>query len=321
MSYNKSNPFVYTVVLNWNHLDDLTLTIKSFMKQDYPNMKIIISDNGSNDGSQEYIKNHYPKIILLENNDNLGWAAGNNVGIQYAIKNNAEYVLLANNDLYFEDKNIISTLVNDLIKLKEKGINIIGTNVNYFSQKDKSHNTGWIMFPKSVKKGKVYNEFRRNYNLKISNNYKIVDFVSGCFILIDSSIFDKIGLLDENFFIYGEETEFSLRAWSCGYGSAINKDLTIYHKVAATNKVGSPFSLYLKTRNVYYLLRKSKKLIQDINYFKCMYFYDFIKTFIKILIFPKKFNGSKLALINSIIRGLLDGVIFKRKGKKGIKFN
>jgi len=62
-------------------------------------------------------------------------------------------------------------------------------------------------------------------------------------------------------------------------------------------------------------------LIQDINYFKCMYFYDFIKTFIKILIFPKKFNGSQLALINSIIRGLLDGVIFKRKGKKGIKFN
>ena len=113
-------PSVYIVVLNWNHLDDLILTIESFFRQDYPNMKILVSDNCSKDGSQEYVKNKFPTVTLIENNDNLGWAAGNNIGIRYALNNNADYILLANNDLYFENTRIISILINDLLSLKEK---------------------------------------------------------------------------------------------------------------------------------------------------------------------------------------------------------
>ena len=82
---------------------------------------------------------------------------------------------------------------------------------------------------------------------------------------------EEIGLIDENFFIDGEETEFSLRAWSKGYISVINNNLTIYHKVAATNKVGSSFSLYLKIRNGYYSLNKNRKIIQDYKYFSAIF--------------------------------------------------
>jgi len=314
------NKSVYVVILNWNHKEDLIETMESFKKQDYLNLKFIISDNGSTDGSQNYIKTNYPFVTLLENNDNLGWAAGNNIGIKYALSKNADYVLLANNDLYFDDDTIISTLVTDLMQLKDKQINIIGSKVYHYHLKDKLHNEGWIMYPKSVNKGKIFNTFRKNYSYELPDNIKMVDFVSGCFMMIDSSVFGHVGLIDEAFFIYGEETEFSLRSWKFGLGSATNTDLKIYHKVAATNKVGSPFSMYLKTRNLYYILRKHKAIIPDINYFLFKYYYDFIKTIIKILIFPKKYYGSQIKVLSSTIRGFLDGVLFKRKGKNGIKF-
>ncbi|MEI6752108.1 MAG: glycosyltransferase family 2 protein [Paludibacter sp.] len=315
-----NKPLVFVVVLNWNHLEDLRLTMESLLKQDYPNMQILISDNGSTDGSQSFINKNYPKVILLENNDNLGWAAGNNVGIKYAINKNADYILLANNDLYFENDKIISILVNNLIELKDKKINIIGTNVNYFSSKNKLHNAGWIMYPESVKKGKVFNKFRKEYKFELPPYIKTVDFVSGCFILIDKVVFDKIGFIDEAFFIYGEETEFSLRAWSVGCGSVTNTNLTIYHKVSATNKVGSPFSMYLKTRNVIYLLRKHKSIIPDINYFIVKYYFGFVKVLIKEILFPQNYSGKQLKVIYSTIKGFLDGVIFRVKGKNGIKF-
>jgi GT2 family glycosyltransferase len=313
-------PLVFVVVLNWNHLDDLILTMEPLLIQDYPNMQILISDNGSTDGSQSYIKKNYPNVILIENNDNLGWAAGNNVGIKYAIQQNADYILLANNDLYFENDKLISILVDDLIELKDKNINIIGANVNYFYMKEKMHNDGWIMYPESEKKGHVFNKYRNDYKFELPCNIKTVDFVSGCFMLIDKVVFERIGLIDEAFFIYGEETEFSLRAWSVGCGSVTNTDLTIYHKISATNKVGSPFSMYLKTRNLIYLLRKHKSIIPDINYFIYLYYYSFVKSLIKVIIFPNKYSGKKSKVLNSIFKGFLDGVIFKVKGKNGIKF-
>ena len=315
-----NNPFLCVVVLNWNHLDDLIITLDSILNQNYNNYKIIVSDNNSSDGSQKYIREHYPNVILLENKDNLGWAAGNNVGVKYALGMGAEYVLLANNDIYLEETNIIQTLLKDMETLKDKNIKIIGTNVNYYNQKEKLHNDGWIMYPKSEQRGKYFNKYRYETTLELPCKYKLVDFVSGCFILIDCTLFHEIGLIDEAFFIYGEETEFSFRAWKAGYGSVINKDLTIYHKISATNKVGSPFSMYLKTRNLIYLLKKHKEDIIYFNHYRNKYYFDFIKTIMKIILYPGIFNGKQIDILKSTTSGFIDGVFFNRLGKKGIKF-
>ena len=104
-------PSVYVVILNYNHQADLQETIESFENQNYPNLEIVVSDNGSTDYSIEWLRANKPNVHLIENGENLGWAQGNNVGIDYALKQDAYYILLANNDLWFDSPSVISQLV------------------------------------------------------------------------------------------------------------------------------------------------------------------------------------------------------------------
>ncbi len=107
---------VYVIIVNFNHLDDLKETIVSILNQDYPNIKLIISDNASVDNSVSWVSNNFPEIVVIENKVNLGWDAGNNIGIIQALKENADYVLLSNNDIYLDNPGILSQMVSDLEK-------------------------------------------------------------------------------------------------------------------------------------------------------------------------------------------------------------
>jgi hypothetical protein len=255
-------PSVYVIILNYNHLEDLKLTIFSLKKQDYSNFKIIVSDNGSTDKSVVWIKSAYPDIVILQNNNNLGWSGGNNVGINYALQNNADYIVLANNDISIEDTSIISRMVADLKKLKEKKISILGTLVNDFYEKTKTLNTGWIIYPKTEKRGYYFNKYRRNRFIELESNYSVVDSTDGCFCMIDSRLFKKIGLLKEELFMYADEIDFALRAWALGYASVVNKELIVFHKLGATSVHLSPFSTYYRTRNLLVLIKSHNPQIR-----------------------------------------------------------
>ena len=298
------NPAVYIIVLNWNHLEDLIMTIESFLKQDYLNLKLIVCDNASTDGSQDYVKLNYPQITLLENKKNLGWTAGNNVGVKYALKNGADYILIANNDLYFDNSLIITTLVNDLNELKDHNIKIIGTSVNYYYERKKTHNTGWNMYPKGDSKGNYFNKYRQNITQKIDSCYEFVDSADGCFFLVASNVFKHVGLFKEELFAYGDEIEFSLRAWSQGYKSIINKKLTIYHKIGTTNIPNSPLSTYYRTRNLYYLIKTNGNRFR----YKYLYFKNLFKAiFINIFITKNDFK-KKIEVEISRYYGVKDGI-------------
>jgi len=310
------NPSVYVIILNWNHLDDLIVTVESFRKQDYPNLTLVISDNGSTDGSIDYIKSNNSDLILLENRKNLGWAAGNNVGIKYALKNNTDYILLSNNDIWIEDIKLISILVKNIQEFACKRIKIIGAKENYFTPKNKLRTDGWIMYPDDENNRIYFNRFRNEYPYSFPINFKLADFVSGSFMLIKSDLFREIGLIDEAFFMYFDEAEFSYRAWQAGYASLINQNLTVYHKGAAT---ASPFVLYYQNRNRYYFLKKHRKTINKSFYFRKRliigYLYNLFRNFFQIIIFPSRYNNKGKDLFFAKLIGLLDG-LFNRMGKR-----
>jgi len=181
---NNNFPSVYIIILNWNHKDDLLETIESFKKQDYPNFKLVISDNGSADDSVETVKRNYNEIVVIENKENLGWAAGNNIGIKYALEKNADLILLSNNDIELSNDKLLSNLISSFQVISKKiNIGAFGCKENYFSQRDKTYNDGWNMFPKAVKKNKKFNIYKED-NYELNPKYKVVDFVSGSFVLI-----------------------------------------------------------------------------------------------------------------------------------------
>lgn len=301
---------VYVIILNYNHLDDLKETVFSFLNQDYPNLHLVVSDNGSTDDSIPWLKQNQPSIKVLENGENLGWAEGNNVGIRYALKNNADYILLANNDLFFEDQSIISKLVASFDLIPKLGI--IGPKENSYFNKTVTINEGWIMFPKSKY---IFNKKRKTIsNINIQGKYRIVDNVSGSFMLIKRALFKDLGLMDSKLFLYAEDTDFSLRAWGKDWISAIDAEQVIYHKISATSGNNSPLKLYYKTRNLIYLIRKHKNLQESHAFFTFKYYFDGIKLVAKI-IFKYEFSGNRFNKLKAHIMGLWHGAIFKRMGK------
>src|SRR3990167_5910342 len=98
-------PKIFVIILNWNGKEDTLACLESLEKVNMP-YSLIVVDNGSNDDSVLAIRNTYPDIILLENRKNLGYAEGNNVGIRWALKNGADYLLILNNDTIV-DPNIL----------------------------------------------------------------------------------------------------------------------------------------------------------------------------------------------------------------------
>lgn len=261
---------VYVIILNWNHKEDLLLTLRSFCKQTYTGLKIIVADNGSTDGSIESIKKDFPGITLINNKENLGFAAGNNRAIEYALSQNADFVLLANNDIFFDNCNLISQIIQDITDNKIENIGIYGIQERNYYDVNKVESNGWILFEEYQRKGKPFNIKRSEALTNLSTPYRIVDFVSGSFILIDSVVLLTCGMLDEAFFMYHEEAEFCFRAWLNKYHVVVNTSLCYYHKVAQSSGTRSPLSIYYRLRNNYYFLFKHRK---NIKYFFSFLFY------------------------------------------------
>jgi GT2 family glycosyltransferase len=304
-------PLLYIIIVNWNHKDDLIETIESLLKQDYQNFKILIVDNASTDDSISYVKRYYENIEIIENKDNMGWAEGNNIGIKHALNKNAYFVLLANNDIYIEDNSLITKMVQSFNFLsKEYKIGILGTSEGEYYFKKTIRSQGWIMYPKYEKYGLRFNKYRMKC-YDIPKNFRVVDFVSGFFMLIKSNVFKEIGIFDNKFFMYAEETDFSLRAWSMGYQSLINIDLSVYHKGASSSGVNSPFQLYYQIRNNFYLLKQNKNNISLYQIYFIIYFYEFFKLPIALLLNRFQTKYSRIKILKYALLGLYHGITKK----------
>jgi GT2 family glycosyltransferase len=295
-------PLIHVIILNWNHLDDLKIVIDSFLKQDYSEMKIIVADNGSTDGSIDYVKNNYKEIELLQNGTNLGYAAGNNRAIENSLSEKADYILLANNDIYFEETGLISSLVKSFEEIKNQKIGFLAPIEYNYPEIDKKVSEGWVLFDEFP--NKVFNRFRKESSLKLSEKYEIVDFVSGCFVLINPLVFKDAGFFDEKFFMYFEEAELAYRAWQKGYASVVDKRFRIFHKGASTSGNNSSFTLYYRSRNILLFIKKHRKYISA--FYIAIFYYFFIKVLLKTIAKTAiNHPGKKMTIAK--LKGYFDG--------------
>ena len=193
----------------------------------YPNLKIIVSDNGSTDGTIEFVKADYPDVVLLENGRNLFWAGGNNVGIQRAIEDGADYIMLLNNDIIV-DPEMVGTLVE--VGKSDTHIGMLGPKIYYYGDnKQLWYAGGRISLWRGIARHIGIREIDRGQYDKVVST----DYITGCALMVKRQVVEKIGLVDPVYIAYGEDMDWSYRARLAGYQLKYVPASMLWHKIGA----------------------------------------------------------------------------------------
>ncbi|MDM0527875.1 glycosyltransferase family 2 protein [Clostridium perfringens] len=245
-------PLVYIILVNYNGVNDTLNCIKSLEKINYDNFKIIIVDNFSNDNSLNILKkNINQKHTIIESEENNGFSAGNNIGIKFAINKGAEYVLLLNNDTIVE-KNFL----NELVSSVDCNTGIVIGKIYYASEKNKLwYDGGNINFITGKVKHINFNKIDKKMECKDKN----ITFATGCCMLIPIEVIKKIGLLNEDYFLYYEDSDYCVNVLNNNFNIVYNPNAIIYHSVSSSTGNNSPLSQYYMIRNKLFFIKKNIK--------------------------------------------------------------
>ena len=292
-------PGVTIIVLNWNGKEDTIECLDSLRGVVYPNFRILLVDNASTDGSAELFRQRYPDVELLVNERNLGFAGGNNVGIKKAIEEGAEYLLLLNNDTV-----VYPDFLDGLVNVAESSENIgfIGPKICFFSDPEKVWTSGGNI---NMFTGRIGNRLEGAAQAGLAG-IENVDYISGCALLAKTSVVGHIGLMDEDYFLYFEETDWNMRARRQGYTCMVNNDVRILHKVGMSVKK-------VRGSDYYYVVRNLPRFIsRNGKWYHKMVFYPIFFARYSAAYLLHSARGER-----EVCRGISDGLRDFVKGKTG----
>ncbi|MBW1855160.1 MAG: glycosyltransferase family 2 protein [Deltaproteobacteria bacterium] len=293
-------PKVFIIILNWNNLQDTVECLESVKKLNYQNFEIVLVDNASTDGSVQVLEEEYPEVILLKNERNLGYAVGNNEGIEKAMELGCEYIFLLNNDTIVDGdclKELVKTAESDL------HIGIVGPKIYLFQ--DPSivwYAGGEILFRDAISHTRGL--FKRDH--PSYNTIKEVSFITGCAMLVKKEAIEGVGLFDHHFVSYMEDTDLCWRMKKKGFKLVYLPDAKIYHKVSQSfgTTAYNEKTMYLMGRNAVLFVKKYG------NFTQWLKFITFFWLSI-IYAFPREAMKRNHKAVFAKIRGFFDGIIEK----------
>jgi GT2 family glycosyltransferase len=231
---------VSIIILNWNgrhFLDDCLLSLK---KQTYDNFEVIIVDNGSTDGSVSYIKDKYSDFVLLiENPVNLGFAAGNNIGIKASA---GKYIILLNNDTKVEPD-----FINQMAIAAQKDDKVGMCAAKIYLDCDGKYldTAGHLIYRDGLNRGRG----RLEQDHGQFEDLEEVFFPSGSAALYKRDMLEETGLFDEDFFAYGDDTDLGIKCRLFGWKCLYVPGAVVWHKLSGSSAVYSPDKILLVERN------------------------------------------------------------------------
>lgn len=234
------------ILVNYNGKEYNNKCIKSILDSTISEqIQIIIVDNASTDGSLEELREQWDnndQIHIIPLKENYGFSKGNNEGIHWSIKQGIEYFLLLNNDTEIEPYTI-----ERMVDSQRKTEAIVVPKILYADRPGIIWYAGGE-FSHILKKQRQLGKNRPdNAKFQIS---RYCGFANGCCLLLTKEIINKMGFLDERFFLYGEDTEYSLRATERGIAIWYCAEAVVYHKVNGSSKGNqNPDNAYYITRN------------------------------------------------------------------------
>ncbi|HYK08736.1 MAG TPA: glycosyltransferase family 2 protein [Candidatus Eisenbacteria bacterium] len=241
------------IVLHFGNIKTTQLCIQSlYQVEKHPFSLIVVNNTETLYAAKDFTRK---KITILNNKKNLGFAAGVNVGIRFALHKKADVVCLLNNDTCIT-KPILAQLSSHF---KTKDVGIVGPAIEFVKDNTTLYDIG----------GKVQPFFLRTVHeevKKIKNkNSKDVTYISGCCMLIRKEVFTKIGLFDESFFLYYEDADFCLRSRENLFRVVVDPAVVIHHELSKSAGKLSPFTIYnLLRSNITFGNKYAKNIVQKV---------------------------------------------------------
>ena len=253
MTQSKTNgPKVAIIILNFNVSFETLKCVASVNNSTYNNFEILVVDNGSTDDSAAVLAAKLPKEVTFIKNQNTGYAGGNNLGLRWALKHGADYALILNPDTAI-DPGAVSELVNYA--------NAAGTKIGFMGPR--------IFLSGNVSEPTIYSDGGRIHwtltratlahhgesasRLELNQNPFSCDYVTGTALFVSRAVLEKVGLIREDYFLYYEDTDWSLRCRRLGYKLMIVPSAKVYHEESKSTGLLSPRYIYYNTRNGLYL--------------------------------------------------------------------
>jgi GT2 family glycosyltransferase len=221
------------IILNYNTKDLTRRCLKSvFASQTGYKFEVFVSDNGSKDGSIEMVKSEFPQVKLLENNANLGFAKGNNVAIRQAL---GRYILLLNSDTEVNQDTLDKSIrrADEIPNLGALGCKVLLADGSLDQACRRKFPNPW-------------NSFLRLFGFKKFSDYNIdapidqemeVDALIGAYMMVPQTVINKVGMLDEDYFLYGEDLDWCWRIKEAGYKIIYYPGASILHLKSASSKM------------------------------------------------------------------------------------
>ena len=298
-------PKIAIIIINWNTFQLTFNCLKSLEACSYNNISFFLVDNGSIDGSGDKIALEFPEVNYIKNEKNEGFTGANNLALKAILEQDFDYVLLLNNDTEVKPNflSLLEAKMNSDDKLAATQPLILN-----FKNKDTIWNAGgsfntFFGLTKTRLKGMIFNP---QLNIETSTQW-----ITGCCILVKTSVVKQVGLLDNRFFAYFEDVDWSIRMTNLGYKLAVVPESIIYHHTSGSTKKNnasnegnlSPYAHFLNVRNHIYLIKKH-------TFFNTLgsWIYQIVKIFAFSIYFILRGRFIKLKMV---WRGLFEGIKIK----------
>ncbi|MDS0261341.1 glycosyltransferase family 2 protein [Haloarcula sp. S1CR25-12] len=237
-------PKVGVVVLTWENYDEASDCLASLEGVSYPNMEVFVVDNGSEDGSVERLEREFEWCTFVKHDENVGVTRGNNAGIEAALDDGSEYVLLLNDDTI-----VTAGFLTPLVLTAERNPDtaVVG-GVNYRASTGEIHNAGASF--STLLGGQTFLTDERKHDEPYP-----VDYVPTCLALLDAEFVADNEVLCEEYFLGMEDVDLARQAREAGRDVLVTPDSEIFHRLGATSSK-SPFAVYHRTRNRYQFAKR-----------------------------------------------------------------
>lgn len=235
------------ILVNYNG-EQLTLDCIKSINKGTKIPDIVLVDNASEKFDKSKFE-MYQNVIVIQNKKNLGFSGGNNIGIQYALKNGYKFIGILNNDTII-DENMIDILLN-----KVDYNTLVTPKMYYYNQSDILWYAGGYI---NYFKGEAFHIGMGEKDYGQYDSERLVEFATGCCWLACRDVFEKMSGLSEEYFMYCEDTDFCLRCKREGIRIRFVPSAKLWHKVGASSEGESVLTTYYRNRNRLYLIKKHK---------------------------------------------------------------